>query len=272
MSVGRFALRGRGVKEYKRGKWKGRQENVATAIEQLLGVQELDREIRALRREVEARDSLRAQIEAQLEPARHRLKEAQGRLQIVMGDIHDHELEAEEARSKIAKRKNDQLAIKSNDAYRAMEKEIAELHERVRKEEDAAVEGMELKEKTEKLVALEKEALAQEEASVAESLKTFDERAGTRASELSALLARRAEAVKGIPAPILARYEKMFARHGDAAIARVEHGTCGCCHMKLSPSQIVCARKHDSIATCDFCGRMLYAEAGADGASGPNDH
>ena len=233
---------------------------VSTAIEQLLGVQDLDREIRRIRREVEAKDSLRAQIEAQLDPARKRLAEAKGRLQIVESEIHSRELAADEAREKIAKRKNDQMAIKSNDAYRAMEKEIADLHERIRREEDAAVEAMELREKSAKMVKLESEALAQEEASVAESLKEFDSRAAGRASELAELQAKRAAAAVGIPAPVLARYDRLFARYGDAAIARVEHGTCGCCHMKLSPSQIVDAKKHGSFASCVFCGRMLYAE------------
>ena len=172
---------------------------MATAIEQLLGVQDLDREIRKLRREVEAKDSLRAQIQAQVEPAKKRLAEAQARLDIIQAEIRDREAAAEDARLKIAKRKNDQLAIKSNEAYRAMEKEIAELHERVRREEDAAVEAMELREKNEKLLGLEKVALVQEEASVAESLARFDERAGTRTTELAAQEARRAEAGKGIP-------------------------------------------------------------------------
>ncbi|MBP1589797.1 MAG: hypothetical protein ILO10_06345 [Kiritimatiellae bacterium] len=233
---------------------------MATAIEQLLGVQDLDREIRKLRREVEAKDSLRAQIQAQVEPAKKRLAEAQARLDIIQAEIRDREAAAEDARLKIAKRKNDQLAIKSNEAYRAMEKEIAELHERVRREEDAAVEAMELREKNEKLLGLEKVALVQEETSVAESLARFDERAGTRTAELAALEARRAEAVKGIPGAILARYDRLFGRYGDAAIARVEHGTCGCCHMKLAPAQVVAAHKHDTVTSCDFCGRMLFAE------------
>lgn len=228
-------------------------------IEQLLAVQELDREIRSIRREVEAKPALRAQIEGQLEPAKRRVAEAQARLEIVQKDIHDHEVEAEDARLKIAKRKNDQLALKSNDAYRAMEKEIAELHERIRREEDAAMEAMEIRERAEQMLKLEKESLAQESASVAESLQEFEARSAEREGQLDGLLKRRAEQAVGIPAPVLARYDRLFARHGDAAIAHVEHGTCGSCHMKLSPAQIVGARKADSIATCDFCGRMLVA-------------
>jgi predicted nucleic acid-binding Zn-ribbon protein len=62
----------------------------------------------------------------------------------------------------------------------------------------------------------------------------------------------------GIDPVWLRRYERIFAKQRDAAIARVEHGTCGSCHMKLSPAQIVDARKTDTLTLCDFCGRMLY--------------
>ena len=75
-------------------------------------------------------------------------------------------------------------------------------------------------------------------------------------------LKRKEEERKGLAAEIdptwLARYERLFAKQRDAAIALVEHGTCGSCHMKLSPSQVVDARKSDSLTLCDFCGRMLY--------------
>ena len=66
---------------------------------------------------------------------------------------------------------------------------------------------------------------------------------------------------RGIEAVWLARYERIFAKQKDAAIALVEHGTCGSCHMKLSPSQVVDARKPDTLTQCAFCGRMLYLPA-----------
>lgn len=228
-------------------------------IEQLLAVQELDREIRSIRREVDAKASLRAQIAGQLDPAKRRVADAQSRLEALQLDIQAREAEAEDARLKIAKRKNDQLALKSNEAYRAMEKEIAELHERIRRAEDAAMESMVLRERAERMLQLEQEALAQETASVDESLAEFEARSAEREGRLEGLLKRRAEQAVGIPATVLTRYNRLFARHGDAAIARIEHGTCGSCHMKLSPAQIVAARKADAIATCDFCGRMLVA-------------
>ena len=103
-----------------------------------------------------------------------------------------------------------------------------------------------------------RESLAKEQVRVDGEIQAFLERSSGLGDELK----RKEEERKGLAADIdptwLARYERLFAKQRDAAIALVEHGTCGSCHMKLSPSQVVDARKSDSLTLCDFCGRMLY--------------
>jgi predicted nucleic acid-binding Zn-ribbon protein len=51
------------------------------------------------------------------------------------------------------------------------------------------------------------------------------------------------------------RYVNAHRRHGHSAVAAIEHGACGGCHMRLpaSPPEV-----DESIYACDHCGRLLY--------------
>ena len=231
---------------------------MAKAIEQLLVLQACDQEIRRLRRELEDIPLRKQQIESRLSAhkegfaqAEHALLEAQTRIKHLEGEI-------EAARQHIKKYRDQQLLIKSNDGYKALEKEIATAQTGIRKLEDRELEAMEAVEAARAEVAVRREALAKEQVRVGEEVKAFLERSAGIDGELARKETERKAAAAEIEPVWLARYERLFAKQRDAAIALVEHGTCGSCHMKLSPAQVVDARKADTLTLCDFCGRMLY--------------
>ncbi len=231
---------------------------MAKAIEQLLVLQACDQEIRRLRKEMDDIPLRRQQIESRLgahkeglTQAEHGLLEAKARIKHLEGEI-------ESARQQIQKFRDQQLQIKSNDGYKALEKEIATAQSQIRKLEDQELAAMEAVETATAEAQVRRESLAKEGARVDEEVKTFLQRSAGLEGELK----RKEEERKALAATVepvwLSRYERIFAKQRDAAIALVEHGTCGCCHMKLSPSQIVDARKTDTLTSCAFCGRMLY--------------
>ena len=231
---------------------------MAKAIEQLLVLQACDQEIRRLRRELEDIPLRRQQIESRLSAhkegsaqAAHALLEAQTNIKHLEGEI-------EAARQHIKKLRDQQLQIKSNDGYRALEKEVATTQSGIRKLEDQQLEAMEVVETARAEVATRREALAKEQVRVDEEIKAFLERSAGLDGELKLKEEERKARAAEIDPTWLARYERLFAKQRDAAIALVEHGTCGSCHMKLSPSQVVESRKSDTLTLCDFCGRMLY--------------
>ena len=51
------------------------------------------------------------------------------------------------------------------------------------------------------------------------------------------------------------RYVNSYTRHGHNAVAAIEHGACGGCHMRLPASP---AEMEEYIYSCDHCGRLLY--------------
>ncbi len=231
---------------------------MAKAIEQLLVLQACDQEIRRLRKEMNDIPLRRQQIESRLNAHQEGLVQADHALLEAKTSIKRLEGEIEEARRQIQKYRDQQLQIKSNEEYKALEKEVAGVQQAVRRLEDQELAAMEAVEAAQAAVAARREALAKEKERVDSEVRAFME----RSAGLEGDTRRREEERKTLAATVdaawLGRYERIFAKQRDAAIALVEHGTCGCCHMKLSPAQIVDARKPDTLTSCAFCGRMLY--------------
>lgn len=233
---------------------------MAKAIEQLLALQACDQDIQRLRREIEDIPMRKLQIESRLTLHRDGLAKAEHDLLEAKSCIKHLEGEIESARQQIHKYRDQQLQIKSNDGYKALEREIATVMSSIRAMEDRELEAMEAVESAGGEVQTRREALAKEQVRVDEELQAFLARSEGLADELQRKEEDRQSRAAQIDSVWLARYERLFGKLRDVAIALVEHGTCGGCHMKLSPAQIVDARKPDTLTTCAFCGRMLYLD------------
>jgi uncharacterized protein len=68
--------------------------------------------------------------------------------------------------------------------------------------------------------------------------------------------ARKAEMIPAIPTELLARYEKLRKSKQGVAIARLDHGQCGGCHLTLSTAEQKDAAETDP-PLCVHCRRML---------------
>lgn len=98
----------------------------------------------------------------------------------------------------------------------------------------------------------------------AEAAKWATELAGAERiidTELQALHEARSRDVAGIPAPILAVYEKLRTRERLAgrAAAQIVDGGCSGCHMRLPVHEhnLMQARPDDALLLCVHCGRIL---------------
>jgi hypothetical protein len=235
-------------------------EFVEKSMERLLVLQECDLEIARLRREIADIPKRRAQMESELDAQKGRVAEAEKGLRETQERIKRIEGEIEAARQQERKYREQQLQIKSNEEYKALEKQIVGLREQVSGYEDAELADMEEVDRWKGVAAKERAELEKQAARVEGEIKVFMDQAAGLEGELAAAEAERPAKAAAVDGEWLARYERIAAK-GGGAIAVVEHGACGHCHMKLSPAQVVGSRKHDQLAFCDFCGRILYAPA-----------
>jgi len=77
--------------------------------------------------------------------------------------------------------------------------------------------------------------------------------------EIAPVEAERVAAASEVPEALLAEYEGLRESMGGVGAARLEHGTCGGCHMKLSAVEQdrIKGLPADATIHCEDCGRLL---------------
>lgn len=230
---------------------------MAHPLEALLVLQEKDRKIAKLQREIRDIPARKADIDKQLEGARNKLAQAREALKKVTSDLKQLEVEAESYREKIIKYKQQQMEAKTNDQYRAFLQEIATAEKSITALEDREIVLMEHLESSKKIIAEREAELKEEEGGVSEEQEMLEERLSEVQEDLNALIAERARITATVSHSLLSKYERLFKNKGDFAVVQVEGNHCSGCHMKLPPQVTNDALNPDKLVICNFCGRML---------------
>jgi predicted nucleic acid-binding Zn-ribbon protein len=231
--------------------------------EQLLVVQTIDSRIQKLdHREAQLPERTRlAELEDRLAGVRAQTEAAEAEKRVLVKEQKRIEDEIAGLEGKIEHEESQLYGGGSSDAglLQSLQEEIASLKRRISRLED---DELELMEQTEPIDARLR-ALAAEQADLDEQAIATTAALAEAEAELGrkrdAANVERAEAVAGIDDEALARYEKVRDRLGGTAVAPLESGTCGACHIKLS------AVEHDRIlhlpvdeeVRCEECDRFL---------------
>ena len=141
----------------------------------------------------------------------------------------------------------------------AMAHEIETIKGRVSTLEDKALEAMDEREPLDAEIA----DLEARDAELGTEHQRLQAAIAAAEQEIDGEVAReeaaRAQAASGVPADLLAAYEKLRTRLGGTSAAKLEHGTCMGCHMKLPPTELDRLRHQppDALVHCEQCGRIL---------------
>jgi hypothetical protein len=115
------------------------------------------------------------------------------------------------------------------------------------------------------IVEAEKRVKDAEKAHVAAVEKQIESRAAlaTKREELDAQLAaaqaERAEATKGVKAPLLMKYERIRRGRAPLAVFPLSHNACGHCFTAVPTQRRMLVQQGQSIESCEVCGVLLYA-------------
>lgn len=232
-----------------------------TTIEKLLVLQDRDRRIKQLIRDTEEIPARKKISEAALRDHRAALEAAVESLKKNGAAIKNVELEIDSHRQRILKLRSQQNTVRTNEEYRAIEREVASLEKAIRDEEDKEIALMEETEGLRANAALMEQRLKQEEQHVNADGQALDQRLAAIRAEIERLRAERADLARDVDADWLNRYERIFRHTGDFALVPVEGGSCGGCHMRLPPQLVQDAKRNEVMACCTFCGRILYWRA-----------
>jgi predicted nucleic acid-binding Zn-ribbon protein len=226
-------------------------------IENLLKLQDVDKEIRRLRDEVAELPKRVAAIEARLAGTKAQLDKAHAAVKTDEAARRKYESSITELRTKISKYRDQSLDVKTNEQYRALLHEIQFAEKEIAANEDKILELMVNADTRDKEV---KAAQADLKAETAE-IEQEKEQARQRTAEDEKLLAewrgKRDQLRSGISENLLRHYERVSKFRGSG-IAEVRDHKCMGCQVMLRPQTYNEVRSGKETVVCDSCQRILY--------------
>ncbi len=145
----------------------------------------------------------------------------------------------------------------------ALQHEIASLARRKSELEDAELELMEQRETAQAALEEVRARLAERREQIAGAESRRDEALAAIAKEEEARQAERAPLVSGLPADLVALYDRIRESSGGVGAAMLRAGRCEGCRLELSGSDLVAVRtaEPDEVFRCEECRRILVRTA-----------
>lgn len=229
----------------------------------LLRVQQLDTTLTQLhhrraalpeRAELETARTKRTEVGAALVPLRAAQSEANRRLRSL-------EDEAATVATKIADadRKLFSGSVTSPRELQALQTDVEVLKKRQGELEDAALEVMIEREPLDAEVDAAVAQLGSYDADEARLLAAIADAEAVIDAEARDVGTQRQESVATIPSDLTALYEKIRTANKGIGIARLEHGTCMACRLKLPAVELDRIRQlaGEALVRCEECGAIL---------------
>jgi uncharacterized protein len=231
-----------------------------SAIPHLIELQRVDHLIAAVRAEIETFPKRVRDADAKLSGARTAVAAAKEGLVNSQKERKKFELDVQQWKDRAKKYRDQSGAIKTNEAYKALQHEIANAEAEVAKAEDAQLNVMMAGEEAERRVKHAEANLKEDETAVTKERKEIEAQQGEKKKVLESLLAERERALAPIPEDLRELYARIAKRHHGAGLAEARDGQCRGCGMRVLPHTLQELRRdpNEEIYRCESCGLILY--------------
>jgi uncharacterized protein len=151
--------------------------------------------------------------------------------------------------------------VKTNEAYKALQHEIANAEAEVAKAEDRQLEVMMVGEEAERRVRKAEADLKEGEQVINAERKEIQSLNAVKKKELDAALAERERTIAPVPQDMRDLYERIAKRHHGTALAEARDGQCRGCGMRVLPHILQQLRQdaNEEVFRCESCGLILYS-------------
>jgi predicted nucleic acid-binding Zn-ribbon protein len=170
------------------------------------------------------------------------------------------ELDAGTRKTTIARLKTQQFETRKNEEYQALGHEITRYEKEVDDLETRELELMEEMDAKRSALKAAEAALAHTRTLIEEDLATIAARRTRMEAERAEVTAERDALATQVPESVLPLYQRLMKTKAGIALAPLDEGKCGGCHMKLIASTVVAAQTAKELTRCEDCGRILYVE------------
>jgi predicted nucleic acid-binding Zn-ribbon protein len=223
-------------------------------------LQRIDHQIAALRADLESYPGRIRGADSKLTGARAEVAAAKEALAQITSQRKKFEFEVQEWKDRARKYRDQSGAVKTNEAYRALQHEIANAEAEVAKAEDRQLEVMLNGEDAERRVKIAESRLQEAEQSLAAERKTIEAQAAEKKQQLEAATAEREKIIAPVPEELRELYSRIAKRHNGTAMAQVRDDQCRGCGMRVLPHTVQELRTETSeeVFRCESCGLILY--------------
>jgi len=231
-----------------------------SAIPHLIELQRVDHLIAVVRAELETFPKRVVQADAKLNGARAAVAAAKEGLVNSQKERKKFELDVQQWKDRAKKYRDQSGAVKTNEAYKALQHEIANAEAEIAKAEDAQLNVMMAGEEAERRVKHAEANLKEDETAVNKERKEIESQRGEKKRQLETLLPERERALAPIPEDVRELYARIAKRHHGTGLAEARDGQCRGCGMRVLPHTLQELRRdpNEEIYRCESCGLILY--------------
>jgi predicted nucleic acid-binding Zn-ribbon protein len=222
-----------------------------------LRLQAIDRKTASLETEIAALPKHIAEVEKKLDAHTRRLEADRAGLAANLRDRKKLEGDIQAHQQKISKLRDQTLAAKNNEQYKAFQNEIAYAEAEIRKCEDRILTLMESAEALDSAVKAADSTLKTHQKQVESEKARAKARSADDMKEVAVQLAQRKAIIEQMTPDFHKEYERLRKKTKNRPIADATEGRCDLCQMSLRPQFFQDLRRGDKIMFCESCGRIL---------------
>ena len=227
-------------------------------LENLIALQNLDLQIRALEARLARIPVEVAELEKEIATERGNLQAAENRLSESQKQRRALEGELATLEGTLSKYKGQLMQVKTNEEYKAMQRQIDHVQADVGQKEEQILLGMEESEGLQEKIKTRQKELAEGQKRVHSMEADLESEESRLRAELENQKGQREDLFRSIDPDLLAQYRKVAGARSGVAMAEAKDEHCQVCHVRLRPQVYGEIRIGDRILRCDNCGRILY--------------
>jgi uncharacterized protein len=162
------------------------------------------------------------------------------------------------AQQRQEKYKEQLMAVKTNDEYRAMQHQIEAVGAEVGQHEERVLVSMLEADEVNAAIKKAEAALKVAQSKVAQERAAIENDVKANQAVLAECNATRARVVAALDNKGVIDTFQRIAKVRGTAVARAEGERCTVCQVRLRPAVFAEVRRNDSIVQCDSCNRILF--------------
>ena len=237
-------------------------------VQNLIELQQADREILRLKEEIAALPKRVAAIEEKLAGTRAILEKAKAAVKADEGARRKYESAISDQQQKISKYRDQSLAVKTNEQYKALLHEIQFAEQDIRANEDKILELMVNAEIRDKDVKAAEAELKAEMAEIEKEKVEARQRTAEDEQQLAEWNAKREKARASVDANLLPQYDRV-AKYRGTGLSEARDHKCLACQVMLRPQTYNEVRAGAQVVVCESCQRILYYDPANDEVADP---